>query len=173
MPEIWGSHGNERYIDGNLERLTHDNEEILEKAYSIILEHGLKEHCEKKVVSITLHKRGLLFKKIDVIDSVKDIIKKRFPTLKLNHFDGGYEFLVDHKNKGDAVKSILKRFKDDVFPIFFGDDLTDEDAFKAIRDIGLGILVREEKRDTEAKIWLKPPKGIVRIFKEVLCPKED
>ncbi|PLX16714.1 MAG: trehalose-phosphatase [Candidatus Muiribacterium halophilum] len=173
IPEIWGSHGNERYIDGKLERLTTSNEDVLKKLYSFIMEKGLENHCERKVISVTLHKRGLTKSDIQYIDSVKDIIKRRFPEIDVNNFDGGYEFLIDNKNKGDAVREILDSFKEDVFPVYFGDDLTDEDAFKEIRDKGLGVLVRKDKRETNAHVWVTPPHGIVEMFKEVLCPKED
>ena len=36
-------------------------------------------------------------------------------------------------------------------PIYFGDDLTDEDAFFALRDDGVTILVSEETRPSWAK----------------------
>lgn len=44
-------------------------------------------------------------------------------------------------NKGDAVKWIWKKFGGDSIPVYIGDDVTDEDAFKAIRGHGIGISV--------------------------------
>lgn len=50
-------------------------------------------------------------------------------------------------DKGDAIAAIMgePRFRDAV-PYFFGDDLTDEDGFRAARHLGgAGILVGEER----------------------------
>jgi hypothetical protein len=46
---------------------------------------------------------------------------------------------------------------------FLGDDLTDEAAFLAMKGHGLSGLVRRERRDTAADIWLRPP-GELRDF---------
>jgi trehalose-6-phosphatase len=40
---------------------------------------------------------------------------------------------------------------------YLGDDLTDEDAFKALKGKGLSVLVRDTQRDTLADCWLTPP----------------
>jgi trehalose 6-phosphate phosphatase len=44
-----------------------------------------------------------------------------------------------------------------------GDDLTDEAAFLAMKGHGFSGLVRRERRDTTADIWLRPP-GELRDF---------
>ena len=45
-----------------------------------------------------------------------------------------------------------------------GDDLTDEDAFKAIKDNGLGILVRKKYRNSAADVWLQPPDQLMQFL---------
>jgi len=55
----------------------------------------------------------------------------------------------------------------DVLSVFIGDDLTDEDAFMALYDRGIGILVAAEPRPTRARYVLRDP-GQVRIFLERL-----
>ena len=47
---------------------------------------------------------------------------------------------------------------------YLGDDLTDEDAFKAVEGRGLGILVRKQWRSTAAAAWLKPPEELIRFL---------
>ena len=44
---------------------------------------------------------------------------------------------------------------------YLGDDLTDEDAFRAVATRGLGILVRQELRKTAAVAWLRPPEELL------------
>jgi len=51
----------------------------------------------------------------------------------------------------------------DVLPIYIGDDLTDEEAFRVLQDRGLSILVEEKGRPTAALYSLKNP-GEVEIF---------
>jgi alpha,alpha-trehalose-phosphate synthase [UDP-forming]/trehalose-phosphatase len=65
-------------------------------------------------------------------------------------------------NKGDAVSWIIKNFGGGRSPIYIGDDLTDEDAFMAIKGKGIGICIgishRTEyylKEQGEVKSFLK------------------
>ena len=63
-------------------------------------------------------------------------------------------------NKGDAVLWIWNRFAPGSFPIYIGDDETDEDAFAALRKKGLTVLVGRRGRSAAAcrmadvgKVW--------------------
>ena len=60
-------------------------------------------------------------------------------------------------HKGDAVKQILAESPNDAVIAYLGDDLTDEDAFKALQGKGLSVLVRDTRRETLADCWLTPP----------------
>jgi len=70
------------------------------------------------------------------------------------------EIRVSSVDKGYAVKSILKESSPDAAVAYLGDDLTDEDAFLALKDRGLRILVRPQHRPTAADLWLKPPEQL-------------
>ena len=55
---------------------------------------------------------------------------------------------------------ILSEADADAPVAFLGDDLTDEAAFRAVRQAGkrsLSVLVRQQGRETDADIWLRPP----------------
>jgi len=59
-------------------------------------------------------------------------------------------------NKGSAVLWILSRpefAKNDFYPVYFGDDITDEDAFEALRNRGLTVLVGARDR-SQAQYYL-------------------
>ncbi|VAH43600.1 unnamed protein product [Triticum turgidum subsp. durum] len=66
-------------------------------------------------------------------------------------------------DKGYALKFLLKSLgyagRGDVFPIYIGDDRTDEDAFKVLRNMGqgIGILVTKFPKDTSASYSLREP----------------
>jgi trehalose-phosphatase len=77
-------------------------------------------------------------------------------------------------DKGKALLWLLKEMKletVDTVPLFFGDDVTDEDAFNAIADFGIGILVCDEDharagRETAAAYTVSTPAdvGIILDF---------
>ena len=64
-------------------------------------------------------------------------------------------------DKGKALLWLLARLRldlPDVVPVYLGDDVTDEDAFAALRDRGgIGILVADEPRPTAAGYRLRSP----------------
>jgi alpha,alpha-trehalase len=56
-------------------------------------------------------------------------------------------------DKGKAVLLLLQTLRldgDDVVPIYVGDDITDEDAFRALKGRGIGVLVGNEERKSAA-----------------------
>jgi trehalose-phosphatase len=59
---------------------------------------------------------------------------------------------------GKAVGWIMEALQlevDKVLPLYIGDDLTDEDAFRFLKGKGVGILVGEHGADTDADYRLK------------------
>ena len=169
-PEIWGSHGIERLeADGNYE--IEDMEENALKGLSWadewVEENDLSKYCEAKPGCLAIHWRGL------DETTVKKIHQKVKPQwtkfaysfgLELKEFDGGFELRVPGRDKGDAVTTILSEMNSHAISAYLGDDLTDEDAFKAIKGKGLGILVRSELRETSADVWIKPPEELFQFL---------
>ena len=55
-----------------------------------------------------------------------------------------------------------------VVPFYIGDDVTDEDAFEVLRDRGIGILVSEVPRSTQAAYWVQAPWEVYALFERLL-----
>ena len=73
-------------------------------------------------------------------------------------------------DKGKAALWLLENLglkHGKVRPIYIGDDRTDEDAFRALEQRGVGILVSEEPRATAANYSLKDPSEVERFLREL------
>ncbi len=75
-------------------------------------------------------------------------------------------------DKGKAALWLLARQKfvlkgKEIFPIYVGDDLTDEDAFKALKNKGATVFVGVPKK-SEAKYYLRNPKEVKVFLKKIL-----
>lgn len=169
-PEVWGSHGLEHLkSDGSYEIESIDEKffNALASANEWIDRIGLADRCEKKPGCLAIHWRGLDRREVadmkNKIDSKRALITKSWG-LRLIDFDGGMEIRVPGINKGNAVKKILNEMDKETIAAYLGDDLTDEDAFKSIKGNGIGLLVREEFRPTEADIWIKPPDELLSFL---------
>ncbi len=166
-PEIWGSHGWERMLPDSSCRIAAIPEHALKAltcAEDWLQQEGLYELCEPKPACVALHWRGLGQRRIELIkEKVKDnwFLIPHSNHLELKEFDGGFEFRIPGKNKGDAVRQILSESDADCAAAYLGDDTTDEDAFHELEGKGLRILVRRELRSTSADIWLVPPEELL------------
>jgi trehalose-6-phosphatase len=63
----------------------------------------------------------------------------------------------------------LQLERGNAFPIFIGDDRTDEDAFCALEKCGIGILVSEQPQVTAASYWLKNPDEVEYFLRELIA----
>jgi trehalose-phosphatase len=170
QPEIWGSHGLERLkANGSYEIDSMEEQQLdgLVAADELIEEFGLLIICEKKPGCLAVHWRGLEERKVK---EIRNLVEPKWSALaqawqlSLQEFDGGLELRVPGRNKGDAVETILDEMNQDAVCAYLGDDLTDEDAFKAIKGRGIGILVRDELRPTAADLWIKPPEELLTFL---------
>lgn len=169
-PEIWGSHGWERLtVDGRYSGPDSGTAaaEGLKKAFDWAKAAGLEARCELKPAAVALHWRGMDEGGIDSLN------KRAAPVwgsiaedtgLRLHEFDGGIELRAIGRDKGYAVRTVLEEVGPDLCAAYLGDDETDEDAFRALEDRGLRILVNTELRETAADLWLKPPEELLEFL---------
>ncbi|KAF3795251.1 Trehalose-phosphate phosphatase [Nymphaea thermarum] len=82
-------------------------------------------------------------------------------------------------DKGKAVEFLLDSLGltncDNVLPIYIGDDRTDEDAFKVLREgnRGYGILVSSVPKDTNAFYSLRDPAEVMDFLKKLVSWKNS
>jgi trehalose 6-phosphate phosphatase len=163
LPEIWGGHGFERLLpDSSLQRekIPATCSLTLQRAFLWAKEHGYENNCEQKTSSLAFHWRGL---KEEIKKQLEEKVSKAWEPLtegqdlEIHPFDGGLELRCVGMHKGNTIRQILDECTEDAMIAYLGDDLTDEDAFKALKGKGLSVLVRDAYRDTLADCWLTPP----------------
>lgn len=77
-------------------------------------------------------------------------------------------------NKGKVVlwllarqKFLLKNKKTDILPVYIGDDVTDEDAFEALKNKGLTIRVGKLKKSS-ARYYVRDVKEVVEFLERLI-----
>ncbi len=69
------------------------------------------------------------------------------------------------RGKGMAVSALLARLPESTLPIFAGDDIADESAFRALRH-GITVRVGKSKR-TRARFRLRNPEEVLRFLQKL------
>lgn len=171
-PEIWGSHGWERLLPDGRRVVEHPTPAARQgladgaAALEAVMPRGAR--LERKLASLALHWRAL------PASAAEELARRARETwkpmvdggaLELLPFDGGLELRSAGCNKQYAVKAVLSETAQDDAIAYLGDDITDEDAFRAVKPRGLGVLVRPAFRETEADVWLKPPEELVEFMR--------
>lgn len=134
---------------------------------------GAKVENNKFCVSV--HYRLVDRKNWPVVSQIVLDVLKEYPDLKLTHGRKVLEIRpVINWNKGKAVQFLLESLglsnADNVLPIYIGDDRTDEDAFKLLREgnRGYGILVSSIPKESNAFYSLRDPSEVMYFLKSLV-----
>jgi len=171
-----GSHGFDIAGAGGLRReLGAAYLPVLDKA-EMELREALDEipgaQLERKHFSVAAHYRN-----VDETDAFKvrlavDAVGERHRELRRMDGKKVYELLPDIDwNKGKAMLWLLETLLLDsgnALPIYIGDDRTDEDAFRALEKVGIGILVTEKPQVTAASYRLNNSDEVERFLGELI-----
>jgi trehalose-phosphatase len=113
---------------------------------------------EDKHYSISVHYRLVATEQIALVEAAVDESIARHPRLEKRHGKKVFELRPALAwDKGKAVLWLMETIDENgttMLPIYVGDDVTDEDAFRALADVGIGVLVSEEPRRTAASYRL-------------------
>ncbi|KAK4748549.1 hypothetical protein SAY87_015135 [Trapa incisa] len=147
---------------------------VIDKVFRVLVEStkGIKgAKVENHKFCASVHYRNVEEKNWCVIAQCVHDVLKVYPCLRLTHGRKVLEVrpVIDW-NKGKAVEFLLDSLglsnSDDVLAIYMGDDKTDEDAFKALRQnkYGFGILVSSSPKETNAYYSLKDPTEVMKFL---------
>jgi trehalose 6-phosphate phosphatase len=130
-------------------------------------------HVERKRFSIAAHYRNVNESDVPKVERVVSEVAARHRELRKMDGKKVYELLPDIDwDKGKAVLWLLETLGLEhakIRPIYIGDDRTDEDAFRALGQRGVGILVSEQPRPTAASYSLKNPTDVERFLRDLVA----
>jgi trehalose 6-phosphate phosphatase len=138
----------------------------IKKNMQRILKEEKGAFLEDKGLTIVLHYRLLPKNKVQYLqETFKNIVDTQDKKRILDVINGAKVIEARPKgwNKGKAIELFLAHYMNttNILPIYIGDDITDEDAFRALRKKGLTIHVtHEKKRKTAAGYWVNDPDDV-------------
>ena len=99
---------------------------------------------DRKRFALAVHYRLVEHDSVERVVSAVGEVGGGLPSLRLARGRMVAELLPDVDwNKGQALGWLLDHVAEpDLLPLYVGDDFTDEDALRAVRDIGVGIVLR-------------------------------
>lgn len=171
-PELWGAHGWERLLpDGRAEKKRPEGGVRRRLREGARRARGLAQagvRVENKPASVAVHWRGT---SPPAAAEIRQAVPQLWGPLaedgsvEMLPFDGGFELRATGRNKRDAVQVVLSETPGEATVAYLGDDLTDEDAFSAVKPRGLAVLVRPELRETTADAWIRPPGDLIAFLR--------
>ena len=131
---------------------------------------------EKKMYAIAVHYRNARQDKYEEIREKVNQVVSGFPDMKTGKGKKIIEIKPDiNWHKGMAVQWILESLDlwdaPDILPVYIGDDVTDEDAFKTLYRKGLGILVDNHGDPSAAGYRLRDVDEVRKLL-ELLSARE-
>jgi alpha,alpha-trehalase len=133
---------------------------------------------EHKRFAVTVHYRQVKRTDISAVKERFDNVASHYQELQKSAGKKVIELRPDIDwDKGKALLYLLGAlYTDDerVVPLYIGDDITDEDAFRAISDRGVTIVVGAGKRQTAAHYMLRNTEEVAKLLRELarLAEKE-
>jgi len=133
-------------------------------------------YIENKKFTISIHYRNVLAQQTSQVKKIAlNTIKNRYPSLYIVTGKKVIEVRPSTSwGKGCALQKIIQSFPKahKFFPIFIGDDTTDEDGFRIVRPQGITIRVGRKKK-TNAEYRVKNVKEVERILKSIYEIREN
>jgi trehalose 6-phosphate phosphatase len=131
---------------------------------------------ERKRFAIAVHYREADERDAGRIEQAVDRARAAHPGLRKKGGKKIFELQPDVPwDKGKAVRWLLEQLKlagPDVLPVYVGDDVTDEDAFKVLSNGGLGIRVGLPDEPTSADFYLQDTGELERFARQLLARLE-
>ncbi|MFW6195135.1 MAG: trehalose-phosphatase [Chloroflexota bacterium] len=125
---------------------------------------------ERKRFAVAVHYRASAEEDEPRVEEAIDEVAASEPQLRRT---GGKKVFELRPNvdwdKGSALIHLMEALgaQSDTVPVFIGDDVTDEDAFDAIHDSGIGVIVGDHGSATSARYRLNDTRETEQLLREL------
>ncbi|CAN6584021.1 unnamed protein product [Malus baccata var. baccata] len=184
-----GSHGMDIRGPSKSSKYKNDNQAVLfqpasefvpmiDEVYKTLLEKTRSisgARVENNKFCLSVHFRCVDEKSWAALAEQVRLVLNEYPKLRLTQGRKVLEIRPTIKwDKGKALEFLLESLgyanSNEVFPVYIGDDRTDEDAFKVLRDRGqgFGILVSKVPKETNASYTLQEPAEVKDFLRRLV-----
>jgi trehalose 6-phosphate phosphatase len=160
-----GIHGLERRrADGTIESMAADAVAELREPLAAFAAQNQGLQLEDKGLALALHYRGAPHREAAARAFARALAARSSATLRLLEGKMVIEFHARDADKGRAIEAFMAEppFRGRR-PVFAGDDVTDEDGFRAVRRLG-GIAIRIGDLGASAAEWRLPSVTALRAW---------
>jgi trehalose-phosphatase len=121
---------------------------------------------ERKRFTLAVHYRRAREADVPAVRAALERAQARHPALRVTEGKKVLELQPDVDwDKGRAVLWLIDTLQlQDALPVYIGDDVTDEDAFRVLAARGVGIAVQETPRATAARYVLPDPDSVRELL---------
>lgn len=130
---------------------------------------------ERKKYSVALHYRRVDSRDLQQIHAAAEDVMERYGAVTMKRGKKVIEFLPDIPwDKGQCVRALLERLAkesggQELFPVYIGDDVTDEDAFRVLEnEPALAVLIAADPRDSAAAFRLRDSSAVREFLMHIL-----
>jgi alpha,alpha-trehalase len=131
---------------------------------------------ERKQFSIAIHYRNVKQAATQSVKLAVRHVQAEHPELRITEGKKVFELQPDIEwHKGKALTWLMERLglnQDTYYPMYMGDDITDEDAFESLRSIGTSIVVKGSFQPTSADFVVENTRETA-VFLENLFDKKE
>jgi len=174
-----GNHGLERWVDGRRSvapdaRLSADAVSRVCDRLGDRLAHVPGVVIEDKALTATVHVRTVPDDRVPEVErvvgeTVEEVTSVDGPALEVRDGKAIREIRpAVGWDKGRAVEQLVREAPDGWLPLYVGDDVTDEDAFEALRERGRGFGVFVGDRETAADYRLERQRDVAELLELVV-----
>jgi len=164
--DIAALHGAEIRLDGEIQSPPETPAEMRDALRDLV--RFANSHVgiivEDKRISVALHWRLAPELQDEALDLMRAVAARMGPAIRLQEGKSVAELVPAQASKGAAIARLMQTQPyNGRLPVFIGDDITDEDGFKAVNALG-GLSVRIGAGETCAKRRLDSPTVLRRLL---------
>ena len=105
---------------------------------------------------------------VQQFQSIVDAYKEKGLPIEVLHGKNVIEVRPVGLNKGRILRFLIAQSVQPLLPVYVDDDVTAEDAFRAVNTRGISILVADPPHQTTAQYYLHDPDDVLAVLSQLV-----